>query len=59
GFEAWYKLIRNLYVVIWGLTTVDAIIPRYAPTSDNNNEAAYIAAVKHSIDNWRAGVITA
>ncbi|MBV9020377.1 MAG: glucosaminidase domain-containing protein [Ktedonobacteraceae bacterium] len=58
GFEAWYKLIRNLYVAIWGLTTVDAIIPRYAPTSDNNNEAAYIAAVKHSIDNWRAGVIT-
>jgi hypothetical protein len=59
GFEAWYKLIRNLYVAIWGLTTVDYIIPRYAPTSDNNNEAAYIAAVKHSVDNWRAGIITA
>ncbi|HYX48201.1 MAG TPA: hypothetical protein VE843_00530, partial [Ktedonobacteraceae bacterium] len=57
GFEAWYKLIRNLYVAIWGLTTVDQIIPRYAPTSDNNNEAAYIAALKRAIDTWHAGQI--
>jgi hypothetical protein len=57
GFTAWYELIRNLYVAVWGLTTVDQIIPRYAPSSDNNNEAAYIAAVKHAIDTWRAGQI--
>jgi hypothetical protein len=59
GFDAWYKLIRNLYVAIWHLTSVDTIIPTYAPASDNNNEAAYIAAVRHSVDNWRAGIITA
>lgn len=57
GFEAWYKLIRNLYVAYWGLTTVDLIIPKYAPTSDNNNEAAYIASVKHSLDVWHSGQI--
>lgn len=57
GFEAWYKLIRNLYVAYWGLTTVDLIIPKYAPTSDNNNEAAYIASVKHSLDVWHGGQI--
>lgn len=57
GFEAWYKLIRNLYVAYWGLTTVDMIIPKYAPTSDNNNEAAYIASVKHSLDVWHSGQI--
>jgi hypothetical protein len=57
GFQAWYELIRNLYVAQWGLTTVDQIIPRYAPTADHNNEAAYIAAVKHAIDTWRAGVV--
>lgn len=57
GFEAWYKLIRNLYVAIWGLTTVDQIIPRYAPTSDNNNEAAYIGALKRAIDTWHVGQI--
>ncbi|GAC1394322.1 MAG: hypothetical protein NVSMB38_26390 [Ktedonobacteraceae bacterium] len=57
GFEAWYKLIRNLYVAVWGLTTVDQIIPRYAPTADNNNEAAYIAALKRELDAWHAGQI--
>ena len=55
GFEAWYKLIRNLYVAVWGLSTVDQIIPRYAPNSDNNDEAAYIASVEHSIDVWHSG----
>lgn len=58
GFQAWYELIRNLYVSQWGLTTVSQIIPKYAPTADNNNEAAYIAALKHAIDTWHAGILT-
>jgi hypothetical protein len=58
GFQAWYELIRNLYVSQWGLTTVSQIIPKYAPTSDNNDEAAYIAALKHAIDTWHAGILT-
>jgi hypothetical protein len=57
GFKAWYALIRNLYVADWGLTTVEQIIPRYAPPSDNNNDSAYISAVEHAIDTWRAGYI--
>ena len=57
GFEAWYKLIRNLYVAQWGLVTVDQIIPKYAPNSDNNNEAGYIAALKHYLDTWHAGLL--
>jgi len=57
GFEAWYKLIRNLYVAQFGFSTIDQIIPTYAPTSDHNNEAEYIASLKHAIDTWRAGVI--
>lgn len=57
GFKAWYSLIRNLYVAVWGLTTVDQIIPHYAPPTDNNDDSAYIAALKHSIDTWHAGVI--
>lgn len=55
GFEQWYKLIRNLYVAQWGRVTVDQIIPKYAPNSDGNNEASYIATLKHEIDTWRAG----
>ncbi len=59
GFEAWFKLIRNLYVAYWGRITVDQIIPKYAPNSDHNNEAGYIAALKRTIDTWRAGIIQA
>ncbi|MBE3559169.1 MAG: glucosaminidase domain-containing protein [Ktedonobacteraceae bacterium] len=55
GFEAWYKLIRNLYVAQWGLVTVDQIIHKYAPNADNNNEQGYINALKHYIDTWHAG----
>jgi hypothetical protein len=57
GFEAWYKLIRNLYVAEWGLSTIPQIIPRYAPTADHNDEAAYISSVEHSIDVWHSGQI--
>jgi hypothetical protein len=37
----------------WGLTTVDQIIPRYAPPTDNNDDAAYISSVENAIDIWR------
>lgn len=57
GFKAWYALIRNLYVAQWGFTTVDQIIPKYAPAADHNNEHAYTAAIKHAVDTWHASVI--
>lgn len=57
GFQAWYQLIRNLYVAQWGLTTVDMIIPKYAPTADHDNESAYINSLKHAINTWHAGLL--
>jgi hypothetical protein len=57
GFEDWYRLITNLYVGQWNLTTVDQIIPVYAPSSDNNDVDAYIQAVKTAVDTWRGGTI--
>lgn len=57
GFEAWYKLIRNLYVAQWGLTTIDQIIPKYAPNADHNNEAVYISSLKGYLDSWHSGII--
>jgi hypothetical protein len=57
GYEEWYKLIRNLYVAVWGKTTVAEIIPTYAPSSDNNNVQGYINSVEHAIDTWHAGQI--
>jgi hypothetical protein len=53
GIEDWYKLITDLYVGTWNRTTVEAIIPKYAPASDNNNEAAYINQVRTMVDSWR------
>lgn len=53
GIEDWYALIKTLYIEGWGLRTVDAIIPTYAPAADRNDPAAYIASVKQLVDSWR------
>lgn len=55
GAEDWYKLIRNLYIDGWNLPTVEKIIPKYAPSEDNNNPASYISAVNTLVDTWRSG----
>ncbi len=57
GFVDWYKLISDQYVRQWKLTTVDQIIPVYAPSSDNNDVAAYIQSVKTAVDTWRSGTV--
>lgn len=59
GFADWYRLIAKLYVAQWGLSTVDQIVPVYAPGSDNNDVAAYIASVKQAVDTWRSGSVEA
>ena len=53
GIADWYRLIDELYVEEWGLTTVDAIVPVYAPPSDNNDPDAYIRTVKRLVAGWR------
>lgn len=53
GMEDWYKLITDLYINQWGLRTVDAIIPVYAPSADGNNPTAYINSVEGMVDSWR------
>jgi len=53
GMEDWYKLITDLYINGWGLKTVDAIIPVYAPAADSNNPPVYVASVKSMVDSWR------
>ena len=55
GIEDWYRLIRDLYIADWDLTTVDEIIPVYAPDSDGNNPDHYVATVKKLVSGWRNG----
>ena len=57
GFDHWYRLILTLYVKQWGCVTVAQIIPKYAPSSDGNNEAVYIAAIEHAVKTWRNGQV--
>jgi hypothetical protein len=57
GFEDWYKLIHKQYVQTWKLSTIDQIIPVYAPSADHNDVDAYIQSVKSAVDSWRLGEV--
>lgn len=54
GAWDWFRLIKYEYLPR-GLTTVQTIVPVYAPSSDGNTPDAYIAAVLHAVATWRAG----
>lgn len=54
GIEDWYKLISELYIQGWGLSTVEDILPVYAPPADNNDTPHYIATVVNLVNQWRA-----
>lgn len=53
GIDDWYQVMRELYVNEWGRSTVETIIPKYAPASDNNDEARYIEQIRTLINGWR------
>ena len=57
GYADWYQLIFNLYIKQWHLTTVEQIVPVYAPTSDSNDVPGYIAAVEQAVAAWRQGEV--
>jgi hypothetical protein len=54
GAEDWFRLIAGLYVRDWQRTTVDQIIPVYAPSGDNNDVQAYVDDVEQLVTAWRA-----
>lgn len=67
GMERWYRLIRYGYVeglITKGLvghacTTLEQIVPVYAPSGDNNNPKQYITVVLQIVSAWRAGKVVA
>jgi hypothetical protein len=59
GFAAWFQLIAGPLYVGAGLVTVPQIVHRYAPTSDANNEAHYVAVVEAQVALWRSGRLSA
>lgn len=50
----WCARIKHRYIEQWGLTTVDEVVPKYAPAADNNVPAAYIKAVYAAVEAWQA-----
>lgn len=53
GIDHWYALISGAGYVGGGLDTVEKIIPKYAPASENNVEE-YVASVRSSVLEWTA-----
>jgi hypothetical protein len=52
GVQALYQLLVQEYLPAHR-STLETIVPVYAPTSDGNAPLAYIAAVKSSVVLWR------
>jgi hypothetical protein len=57
GEQDWYRLIHTLYIGTWHLTTVEQIVPVYAPARDGNNVPGYIAAVEQAVTRWQRGEV--
>jgi hypothetical protein len=58
SIEGWYRMIRTTYVGQWKKSTIEQIIPTYAPASDGNNVAEYISDVQKSVASWRSGKVS-
>ena len=52
GIEDWYRLIRELYIEGWQLTTVEQIIPVYAPPIENDTNH-YVNIIRQLVTQWR------
>jgi hypothetical protein len=55
GYEAWAKLLAGSLYEGAGLYQLPAIVHRYAPAADRNNERAYVITVMHVVQQSRAG----
>lgn len=52
GIADWYRLIDEVYIRDRGETTIDEIVPVYAPSHENDVDA-YIRTVKRLVARWR------
>jgi hypothetical protein len=54
GIIDWAILMRETYAINWKLFSLEQILPRYAPSSDNNDPNGYINTVKKLVDKYRS-----
>jgi hypothetical protein len=53
GIAGWYHYMRVFFIDGLGITTVESILPIYAPSTENNT-TGYIAFVLQKVADWRA-----
>lgn len=56
GATEWFRLIRSLYLDTLKLDTVEAIVPIYAPSADNNQPPVMVAGIHQLVACWRGDV---
>ncbi len=54
GLMDWVALLRDSYGAKYNLYSLEQIIPRYAPSADNNDPQGYINTVKRLVDKYRS-----
>lgn len=57
-YKSWADGLRDFCDLLWryhqrGLTTIEQIVPVYAPASDGNRPDTYIATVRRLIQRWQ------
>lgn len=53
GIDAWYRLITTVYVRRWGLTTLDRIVPVYAPGSGRRSVETELNTLRAAVEALR------
>ena len=49
----WFRVLRSLYLGELKLTSVEAVVPVYAPASDSNDPPTMIASIRQLVRCWR------
>ena len=49
----WFRVLRSLYLDNLKLTSVEAVVPVYAPASDSNDPPTMIAGIRQLVRCWR------
>jgi len=56
GVADWYRVMHDLYLNTLQLTSVEAVVPVYAPASDYNDPLSMIAGIRQLVSCWRGAV---
>ena len=51
--EEWFRVLRSLYLDERKLTSVESVVPVYAPASDSNDPPTMIAGIRQLVRCWR------